>query len=104
MSLMQIAQSKKKLSFFENNDDHYVGRITTDGQRDFYIYTNNIKEHWQNFICQNLSNSSRKITHDYTDDLQHATYWDKLYPNTAAFRAITNLHLVRLTQQENSDN
>ena len=91
-------------SFTENNNDYYVGRITADGYRDLYVYTHNTEKHWQDFISQALSSSSHKITLEFTDDSQHAAYWDKLYPNTADFRAIADLHLIRLTQQENDDN
>ncbi|QQE12074.1 DUF695 domain-containing protein [Planctomycetota bacterium] len=91
-------------AFSENNNDHYVGRITNDGQRDLYIYTNNPQQHWQDFVAKLPEASSYTITAKVTDDSQHATYWDKLYPTSEDFRAIADLHLIRLTQEENDDN
>ena len=95
----------QQLSDFEDSledivkkvQSHYVGRITSDGHRVFYIYTSKpdqatwdpylkslVKKHKHNFECSQIA------------DPKHEGYWDELYPSEDDWQVIRDLRVLNV--------
>lgn len=91
------------ITFFENNQALYVGKITTGLDRKLYFYTDIASETVSKTIqrISNLHNYSIEIrtSHDPEKDF----YWEKLLPNAYEWQLIQNNKLVSHLRKTQSD-
>lgn len=87
----------------EDSSARYVGRITSDGRREFYFYTSDPQE----FL--NVVKSAMAVAPDYkfevdeADDPTWQHYSGVLYPSPEDFQQIQNQHVIsRLYEQGDS--
>lgn len=75
-------------------ETRYVGRVTTDGRREFYFYTSNFAR------FRDLATSAMKTKPEYgfevdqADDAEWRHYQDVLYPSPEDFQQIRNQHII----------
>lgn len=78
----------------ENHDIIYVGRLTSDGTRDFYFYSSETS-----FVEKTISDALVRFPryqYDYElkDDKEWSYYFDFLYPDAMQFQSIINRHVI----------
>lgn len=77
----------------------YVGRITTDGRREFYFYTDD-PEKFQQLATEAMSSVSEyEFEIDVADDPEWTHYQNVLYPSAEDFQQIHNQHVISQLQQ-----
>ena len=77
----------------------YVGRITSDGRREFYFYTDDVDQFREAATNAMSSFSEYRFEIDETDDAEWSHYQDILYPSPEDFQQIHNQHVItRLLQ------
>lgn len=85
---------------FENSKVRYVGRITSDGRREFYFYSADPVE------FRRIAEEAMKPFSDYHSDIDDADdgewshYWNVLYPSPEDFQQINNAHEIGRLQRE----
>lgn len=82
----------------DSTTNKYVGRLTTDGRREFYFYTESPQE-----FCQFASKAMQSVAGyefeiDEADDEEWRHYWDVLYPSPEDFQQIRNQHVITQLQ------
>jgi uncharacterized protein (TIGR01619 family) len=72
----------------------YVGRITSDGRREFYFYTNDPEQFRQAATAAMSSAPEYEFEIDEADDEGWQHYLDVLYPSPEDFQQIHNQHVI----------
>lgn len=78
----------------------YVGRITTDGRREFYFYASDTQPFYEVVSKAVLSVSDYQFEIDETDDVSWSHYQDVLFPTPEDFHQIRNQHVIARLQDE----
>lgn len=78
----------------------YVGRITADGHREFFYYTNDPATLTESFNAAKEANPGFDIEIHESDDADWSHYWNVLYPSPEDFQQIHNEHVIRKLEQE----
>ena len=76
----------------------YVGRITTDGRREFYFYTNDAAQFQAAATAAMSSVPEYEFEIDEADDAEWRHYQDVLYPSPEDFQQIHNQHVINQLQ------
>lgn len=85
-------------------DFKYVGRVTTDGRREFYFYTEAVNQ-FRELATMTMKSVGMQFATDYefeideTDDDEWRHYWDVLYPTPEDFQQIRNQHVLNQLEQ-----
>ncbi len=90
-------------SFAKEVNDRYVGRVTVDGQRIFYVYTSRDQATWLKFIGNLGLESGYDITLAYMDDPNHSAYRDDLYPTEDDWQVIKDLQVIENLRSHGDD-
>ncbi|WP_010586101.1 DUF695 domain-containing protein [Schlesneria paludicola] len=77
----------------------YVGRITTDGRREFYFYTDDPEQFRQSATAAMSSVSEYEFEIDVADDPEWSHYQNVLYPSPEDFQQIQNQQVISQLQQ-----
>lgn len=80
-------------------DTRYVGRVTSDGRREFYFYTETPQRFRELGSVAMQSASEYEFEIDETDDEEWRHYWDVLYPAPEDFQQIRNNQVITQLQQ-----
>ncbi len=93
-----------KIELFSQQNNHwYVGRITVDGHRYFYIYTFESDEYWRNYASNLSSDTDYKLVSSFRDDPKHGGYWNELYPTADDWRVINDLSVLKALEERGDD-
>jgi hypothetical protein len=84
-------------------DDWYVGRITTDGFRDFYVYSTQSPIDWANLITTLNEESGYMLKLSALDDPKHECYFQYLYPADEDWRVIGDLRVIQQVAEAGDD-
>ena len=77
----------------------YVGRITSDGRREFYFYTDDSDEFRETVTNAMSSFSEYRFEVDESEDTEWSHYHDILYPSPEDFQQIHNQHVITRLHQ-----
>lgn len=77
----------------------YAGRITSDGRREFYFYTDNPERFQESASTAMQSVPEYHFEIDNADDEEWRHYFDVLYPSPEDFQQIHNQHVITRLQQ-----
>ena len=81
----------------------YVGRITSDGRREFYFYTDSPQKFQETTTAAMSSSPEYRFEIDDAIDAEWRHYLDVLYPSPEDFQQIHNQHVIsRLYQAGDS--
>jgi hypothetical protein len=84
--------------------DHWVGRVTTAGARDFYIYTAEASQAvWLERLRPLADGNGLRLKLNIRDDPQRDGYWQGLYPGPEDWVVIRNLRLVERIRETDPD-
>ena len=78
----------------ELGDAEYVGRITSDGRREFYFYTSDCEQFRQAANAAMSTAPEYEFEIDEADDAEWQHYLDVLYPSPEDFQQIHNQHVI----------
>lgn len=77
----------------------YVGRITSDGRREFYFYTDNPDEFQLIATTAMQAGPEYRYEVDHADDEEWRHYFDVLQPSPEGLQQIHNNHVINQLQQ-----
>ena len=78
----------------ELGDAEYVGRITSDGRREFYFYTSDAAQFREAATAAMITAPEYEFEIDDADDADWQHYLDVLYPSAEDFQQIHNQHVI----------
>ena len=78
----------------EDSSAQYVGRITTDGRREFYFYMDNPAEFRTTVTSAMSSTPQYEFEIDEAEDPEWEHYFNVLYPSPEDFQQIHNQHVI----------
>ena len=90
------------LEKINNTNSIYIGRLTSDGFRDFYFYSNDVKEFHND--AQKIAN--KYINYEFSIDSKGDKNWSgylDIYPNEMDFQSISNRDVLE-NLEKNGDN
>lgn len=77
----------------------YVGRVTSDGRREFYFYAENSQSFRESVSAAMQSVTGYRFEIDETDDEEWRHYCDVLYPSSEDLQQIRNQHEITRLQE-----
>jgi hypothetical protein len=98
-----LAIEKRLEAFVEAAKDWYVGRITVAGTRDFRVYTTQSEVQWRKFARTLTTETGYDMTVEVTDDPQHRSYIEGLYPTPDDWQVINDMHVLEQLAKEGDD-
>jgi hypothetical protein len=81
----------------------YVGRVTVDGHRHFYIYTSDSEEAWRLRIEALGAGHSYALEFVLKLDEQREGYWQELFPTDDDWQVIQDLKVIDALEKEGDD-
>ena len=90
-------------AFVRLDGDAYVGRITKEGQRIFFIYTRRAEAPWAHFVEQLASSSGYELELQLEKDPEHSHYWKYLYPTPDDWQVIADMDVIEAMEKAGDD-
>lgn len=81
----------------------YVGRITVDGHRHFYIYTPDSEPAWSERLDALGTSHGYDVALAFRPDESRDGYWKDLFPTDNDWQVIKDLQVIEALQQEGDD-
>jgi hypothetical protein len=104
---LSASEEFQKLSAFEDDllkvvqqrESCYVGRITVDGHRHFYIYTCDPEAGWSAQLAALGETHGYAISFVMTEDENHKGYWQELFPTEDDWQVILDLRVLEHSEK-----
>jgi hypothetical protein len=93
-ALQALVQDKKSI---------YVGRVTVDGHRHFYIYTAESEAEWSLGLDQLGAQHDYPLGYVLKTDEGHDGYWKELFPTDDDWQVIQDLRVIETLEKEGDD-
>lgn len=90
-------------AFAEGENSWYVGRITVEGCRYFYIYSECDAPRWEAFTEELSRQSGYLIEVDFREDPKHEAYWNELFPTEDDWQVIKDLGVIEQLKKHGDD-
>lgn len=90
-------------AFVDLSKDAFVGRITKEGERIFFIYTSRDAARWEQFRKQLSERSGYDFTLSVQPDPEHQEYWKFLYPTPDDWQVISDMAVIEAMQKAGDD-
>ena len=90
-------------AFVDLSKDAFVGRITKEGERIFFIYTSRNAARWEKFRKQLSERSGYVFTLSVSPDPEHQEYWKYLYPTPDDWQVISDMSVVEAMKKSGDD-
>jgi hypothetical protein len=87
----------------EDNGDWYVGRVTVDGCRYFYIYSERSAHEWNTAINDLAKDSDYQIDAEFFEDMDHDHYKEKLYPGPDDLQVLGDMKVIKALKERGDD-
>jgi hypothetical protein len=98
-----VAIEKQIENFVAFGRDAYVGRITKEGERIFFIYTLREESRWQVLVDRLVAESGYEIELQMEHDPEHYNYWKYLYPTPDDWQVIGDMDVIESLKKSNDD-
>jgi regulator of RNase E activity RraB len=98
-----IALEDRLKAFVGAARDVYVGRITKQGQRIFFVYTMREESRWATFVKQLAAQTGYELELQFEADPEHESYWKYLYPTADDWQVIADMDVVASLQKSGDD-
>ena len=89
--------------FAAETSSAYVGRVTVDGHRHFFIYSWHAAARWQPFVNALAASTGYELDVSFREDLKHEGYWHDLYPTEDDWRVIHDLEVLDQLRKRGDD-
>lgn len=91
-------------ALLQQQESIYVGRVTVNAHRHFYIYTPDSRaEEWSVRLHALGESYGYALTFVLTADESHRGYWDDLYPTDDDWQVIKDLRVIEALEKEGDD-
>src|SRR5690349_7232074 len=90
-------------AFVKLGRDSYVGRITSQGERTFFIYTKRDEPRWDKFVEQLAENTGYALGLLVEEDPEHSHYWKYLYPTPDDWQVIQDMDVCEALKKNGDD-
>jgi hypothetical protein len=87
----------------QQHDSLYVGRVTVDRCRHFYIYTADSEEVWASRLDRLGASHGYELALAYEPDERRDGYWKELFPTDDDWQVIKDLRVIEVLQEEGDD-
>jgi Regulator of ribonuclease activity B/Family of unknown function (DUF695) len=98
-----IAIEEALSTFAAEGNDPYVGRVTYDGHRDFFVYTSREEQAWDAFTTKLSAQTGYKLSFLTRTDHGHQAYWQELYPSADDWRVINDMSVIENLRKNGDD-
>lgn len=83
--------------------DYYVGRVTVDGHRHYYIYSERTEMEWEVAVEELRRRTGYDFKLLYQQDPQHSGYWNELFPSADDWQVILDLEAIEKMEKLGND-
>lgn len=90
-------------SLVQQHESTYVGRITFDGHRHFYIYTPDSEEAWSSRLAALGDSHGYELAFVLKPDESHDGYWQELFPTDDDWQVIQELRVLESLAKDGDD-
>jgi regulator of RNase E activity RraB len=90
-------------SFVDKGRDVFVGRITKEGQRIFFVYTMRDEARWAPYVEALSAKTGYALRLHHEADPEHAKYWKYLYPTADDWQVIKDMEVVERLEENGDD-
>jgi hypothetical protein len=87
----------------QQHESLYVGRVTVDGHRHFYIYSPDSEQAWSTRLTTIAASSGYAVSSAYQPDDSRNGYWKELFPTEDDWQVIKDLGVIEAIQKEGDD-
>jgi hypothetical protein len=87
----------------QQHESLYVGRVTVDGHRHFYIYTPDSEQAWSTRLTTLAASSGCAVSSAYEPNDSRNGYWKELFPTEDDWQVIKDLGVIEALQKEGDD-
>jgi hypothetical protein len=87
------------LKLVQQHESCYVGRITVDGHRHFYIYTYDPESAWSTYLAALGQTHGYALSFVMTEDENHKGYWQELFPTEDDWQVILDLRVLEQSEK-----
>lgn len=88
--------------FSEKHGGYFVGRITVQGHRYFYVYLNDVSP-LEGFAGEISADFDYQIEFSMRDDAKHEGYWNELFPTDDDWQVIMDLQVLENLEKHGDD-
>jgi hypothetical protein len=90
-------------SLVQEQESLYVGRVTVDKVRHFYIYTADSKDIWSPQLEALAKTLGYHLEFDLESDESHDGYWQDLYPSDDDWQVILDISVLETLEKKGDD-
>jgi hypothetical protein len=87
----------------QQQESTYVGRVTVDGHRHFYIYTSDSEDAWSSRLDALGRSHGYSLAYAMKTDDGHGGYWQELYPTEDDWQVIQDLRVIQALAEQGDD-
>jgi regulator of RNase E activity RraB len=87
----------------EQHESLYVGRVTVDSHRHFYIYTSDSEQAWSTRLRTFAECQGYAVSSDFEQDDCRNQYWNELFPTADDWQVITDLRVIETLEKNGDD-
>ena len=87
----------------QQHESIYVGRVTVDGHRHFYIYTSDSEAEWSSRLDALVQSRGYPLALVLKADESHEGYWQELFPTEDDWQVIKDLRVIEALEKEGDD-
>lgn len=81
----------------------YVGRVTVDGHRHFYIYTPDSEQTWSARLDRLGASHGYAVALAFRPDESHEGYWKELFPTEDDWQVIKDIRVIEALRKKGDD-
>ena len=100
-SLTSLEDSLQAL--VQQHESLYVGRVTVDGHRHFYIYTPDSEQAWSTRLRKLEASLGYAVSSAFQPDDSRDGYWKELFPTADDWQVIKDLDVIEVLKKEGDD-
>ena len=87
----------------QQHESLYVGRVTVDGHRHFYIYTPDSEQAWDTRLRTLAASHGYAVSSAFQPDDSRNGYWKELFPTEDDWQVIKDLGVIEALEKEGDD-
>lgn len=100
----QLIQLEDQIeAFARSKGDWYVGRVSQNQYRTFYVYTTQDERSWSRQIERLAQETGYVMTPNFFDDPEHKGYLEELYPTPDNWQVIRDLLVIEYLEEHGDD-
>ncbi len=87
----------------QQHESLYVGRVTVDGHRHFYIYTPDSEQAWSTWLKTLAASHDYAVSSAFQLDDSRTGYWKELFPTHDDWQVIKDLEVIEALRKQGDE-